>query len=174
MDPSVDKIKGIVSKPITSLKIRTMLEKDIQSYCALYQRIFAQSPWNEIWTLDKIQVALKKVMSKKGFIGITAEYESQPVGYLTGYRLRNFPIIYTFYYLDQLFVDDRHRGVGIGKGLLSKMVCQVNTHKGYGIVLLTKTNSAAEQFYRENGFKRLFPVIRFKEKVLLYKLLQQG
>jgi len=172
MDHSAEIVKGVVSKTGTSLTTRTMLEKDIQAYCALFQRIFAQPPWNEAWTTGKIRVAVKKIMSKKGFIGITAEYESQPVGYVTGYRLRISPIIPSLCYLDQLFVDDRYRGIGIGTSLLSQMVCRVNTRRDFGIVLLTKANSTAEQFYLQNGFKRCASILRFKGNVLLYKLLQ--
>jgi aminoglycoside 6'-N-acetyltransferase I len=169
MDQSAEIIKGIVSDKLTT---RTMLKKDMQTYCALFQRIFAQPPWNETWTTDKIHVEVKKIMSKKGFTGIVAEYESQPVGYLTGYRLQIFPFIPSLCYLDQLFVDNRYRGIGIGKSLLYQMVSQVNTHGDCGIVLLTKASSPAEQFYLKHGFKRFFTIIRFNGKVLLYKALR--
>jgi aminoglycoside 6'-N-acetyltransferase I len=169
MDKSSGPIKDVVSKTLT---LRAMQERDTQTYCALFQRVFAQAPWNETWTLDKIHIVVKKIMSKKGFIGIVAECESQPVGYLTGYRLRIIPIIPPLYYLDQLFVDDRYRGNGIGKSLLSEMVCLVNVRKGFGIVLLTKICSPAEQIYLDNGFKRFASIIRFNGKVLLCKILR--
>jgi len=172
MDQSAEIIKGVASKTVESLAIRTMHGEDRRTYCALFQRIFAQPPWNETWTLNRIDVEVKKIMSKEGFVGIVAEYESQPVGYLTGYRLPIPPIIPPLYYLDQLFVDDRYHDLGIGKSLLAKMVCLGNTRRDYGIVLLTKAHSPAERFYLGNGFKRFPSIIRFNTKVLLYKMLR--
>lgn len=172
MDQSAEIIEGVAAKPVKSWAIRAMLGKDIRTYCALFQRIFAKPPWNETWTLDGIDVEVRKIMRKEGFIGIVAEYDSQPVGYVTGYRLPTPPIIPPLCYLDQLFVDDRYHDLGIGKSLLAKMVCLGSTRRDYGIVLLTKAHSPAERFYLGNGFKRLPLMIRFNGKVLLYKLLQ--
>jgi GNAT superfamily N-acetyltransferase len=142
--------------------LRSMNETDIDNYCVLYKRIFIQPPWNEEWAIDKIKSIVLKNMNRKGFIGLVAEQESQGLaGYSNGYRL---PALRLFY-LDQLFIDDRCRGIGIGRKLLLEMVHLNNS----GIVLLTKANSPAERFYVCNGFKRFIPLIRIRGKILLYK-----
>lgn len=158
-------------QPSAALALRALQSGDIPAYGALLQRIFAQPPWNEAWTLNEISRGLISVMAKPGFVGIAAEYQNQPIGFLTGYRLGFPPITPACFFLDQLFVDEGHRRTGTGKALLLRALGLAATCKYWGMLLLTKTNTPAEQFYRENGFGRFLSFIRIKGKHLLYRSL---
>jgi GNAT superfamily N-acetyltransferase len=159
-------------KPSATLTLRLFQTMDNPVYCALFQRIFGQPPWNETWTLDEISRELDRIMAKPGFIGIAAEYQSHLAGFFTGYRLR-FPLLPSFFYLDQLFVDDRHRGMGAGRALLGQGLSLAADQHYRGMLLLTKPGSASEGFYRQNGFGRVLPFARLKGKLLLYRSLRQ-
>lgn len=155
--------------PVT---LRGLQAGDLPAFSALFQRVFAQSPWNERWDLDQIRRGLETVMRKPGFIGVAAERQTQAVGFMTGYALRLFPLTPAIFYLDQLFVDDRHQGTGAGRALLEAGLGLAAGHGYRSVLLLTKAGTASERFYRKHGFKRFFSFLRLGGKILLVRSLR--
>lgn len=154
------------TKPnIPGLVIRKMVESDIDSYSKLFQDVFAGPPWNEKWSLQKIQENINKLINKKGFTGIVARIDSVTAGYLTGFQIMFFPSVF---YMDQLFVKSDYRCKGVARTLLSE-ACE--SLKPFGVsrmFLLTKKGAPAEDFYLRNGFKTLSKLIRIKGKHIFY------
>jgi hypothetical protein len=148
------------------IEIRDMFESDIDSYCTLFQGVFSNYPWNEKWTVIKIKADIKKLMRKKGFFGMTAEAASGNIGYLTGFRLGAIPSVF---YVDQLFLEIHYQGKKIGKRLLFETTNKLKSLGVSTIILLTKPNSIAEQFYKSNEYKRFLPAIHIKGKTIFYK-----
>jgi aminoglycoside 6'-N-acetyltransferase I len=161
-------MKQIQQLPIV---IREMTRNDLDSYCTLFENIFSNPPWNEKWTISKISVDINKRMSKSSFIGIVTATGTKNVGFITGFRLWSFKKNVTLFYIDQLFVDNNFQGNGMGKRLLNEMTYQLKTIGVSHIVLLTKRNTAAEKFYRKNGYKRFLSPVQIKGKAVLYNKL---
>lgn len=147
--------------------VREMVDSDKDQYCELFKRVFAEPPWNETWEITGISADLERKMRKKGFIGLAAEYGSAPAGFMTGYKL---PFLRAFY-LEQLFVDGRYRGAGIGRMLLSSMLSLAEKRGEHSVLLLTKKNSPAEKLYLASGFRRFLPFVSLGGKTMYRKLL---
>ena len=139
--------------------LRTLQSADLPAYAALFQRVFAQPPWQELWTLEAILCDIARTMNRTGFVGLVAEEGSRGVGYAVGYSV---PVL-RWFYLEQLFVDDRCRGAGIGRHLLAEVVAR----SPRPVVLLTKPDSPADRFYRANEFVRTLRPLRLRVKVLM-------
>jgi aminoglycoside 6'-N-acetyltransferase I len=146
--------------------IRPMTDKDINTFCFLFQRVFSQEPWNENWTVTKIDTGIKRQMKKKGFVGMAASTPRITVGYLTGFRLWLIPSIF---YIDQLFVSTDYQRLKIGKRLLDETERHLKSRGISCIILLTKPGSYVENFYLKNGYKPLLRLFHIKGKFFLYK-----
>jgi aminoglycoside 6'-N-acetyltransferase I len=148
------------------LVFRKMDTSDLDAYCRLFQRVFASPPWNEEWSMDRIDRDIGKLMRKKGFIGLVAGVGANCIGFTAGSRLKIFPKIF---YLAQLFVDETVRGKGIGNSLVRETITIARDHGASKIILLTKPDSKAEKFYRRIGFSPWFSTFRVHGKCILYK-----
>jgi len=155
-----------VESRLPQITIRKMIDADIDPYCTLFQSVFSQYPWNEKWTIIKINTAIKRLMRKKGFIGMVAEAAPGTIGYLTGFRLGVIPSVF---YMDQLFVANDFHGKKIGKRLHSETMSQLKSRGVSKIFLLTKPESIAEEFYKGIGYKRFLRAIYIKGKAIFHK-----
>lgn len=162
--PHKDPISAKFTMP--QIAIKTMSDVDVGRYCVLFQSVFSKTPWNEIWTIAKIKTDIKKVMRKKGFWGMVAKADTEDVGYLTGFRLKLFPSVF---YIDQLFVDVNYHGKKIGKRLLLETSNHLKRFGVSKLFLLTKPDSVAEKFYRNNEFKRFLPPMCIRGKGVFFK-----
>lgn len=152
-----------------NIMITVMTENDINQYCELFQRVFARPPWNETWAPEDIRRPLNKIMMKKGFAGVAARLGNDSAGYLTGYKIWAMPDIF---YIDQLFVDERLHGSGIGRALLSDIIIKLKKGGYRAAVLLTKPDSPADKFYLRAGFRHILSAIRLRGKVIHYLSLK--
>jgi aminoglycoside 6'-N-acetyltransferase I len=150
------------------IEFRIMDESDRGAYCALFQQVFASPPWNEKWSLNGIDRDIRKVMRKKGFIGMVAAAGHKSIGFIAGSQLKILPKIF---YLAQLFVDDKVRGKGIGNNLVRETMTIAKERGVSKIILLTKPDSEAEKFYRRIGFIPLLSTVLINGKCVLYKRL---
>jgi GNAT superfamily N-acetyltransferase len=155
-----------VDSQLPQIAIEKMTDADINSYCHLFQSEFSHHPWNEKWTIAKINADVKKLMRKKDFFGMVTKSASGNIGYLTGFRLKLFPSVF---YIDQLFIDDNYHGKKIGTRLLSETTSQLKSLGVCKLLLLTKPNSSAQEFYINNGYKRFLSPICIKHKAIFYK-----
>ncbi len=152
--------------PAGQILFRKMDESDIDSYCTLFQAVFACPPWNEKRTVKEINDDIRKLMAAKEFIGIAATAGLNRIGFVAGCRLWGFP---KAFYLAQLFVDRAMRDKGIGSLLVRETAVIVKEHGIVRMFLLTKPDCGAEEFYRRNDFNRWVPWFRIRGKCILHK-----
>jgi N-acetylglutamate synthase-like GNAT family acetyltransferase len=143
------------------------------AHCAaLYVKVFQQAPWHEIWVEGKVRKNIRKMMSRRTFLGFTAwNNDENAVGYIWGYCLHDTFPLKKVLYIDSLFVDDAYQNIGIGKQLLSTFMMAAKEQNITTIFLLTKKDSVADSFYRKYGFTRILQPIRFRKKILMYRAL---
>jgi aminoglycoside 6'-N-acetyltransferase I len=152
-----------------AVSIQPMTSVDIGDYCALFQRVFAAPPWNEQWTITKIEDVITKSMQKKGFLGLVARSNSNGIGYFTGFRVGMIPCLF---YVDQLFIALGYQGKGIGKKLHAEATLRLKRCGVTGMILLTKPDTSADRFYRGLGYRRRIPLLRINGKGVFYNNLQ--
>jgi aminoglycoside 6'-N-acetyltransferase I len=160
--PVLPQIRG----GFTSTTIRAFVLDDVADYCALFQRVFGLPPWNEQWTVEAVRRDLERAMRRRGYCALVAEQGSAKVGYISGHRPPGFAFLPVLY-IDQLFVDDRVQGAGIGTLLLSALASKAADGGCSVLALLTRNNSTAASFYRRHGFRRVLWPVRIRGKVLL-------
>lgn len=162
--PHKDTLKADSQLP--QIATEKMTDADIDSYCTLFQRVFAGHPWNEKWALVRVNADVKKLMRKNSFFGMVAKNASESIGYLTGFRLRLLPSVF---YIDQLFINADYHEKKIGTRLLSETTSQLKSLGVCKLLLLTKPNSIAQRFYINNGYRRFLSAICIKGKGVFYK-----
>lgn len=148
--------------------IRPMTNDDISLYCTLFQTVFAEAPWKEVWTISQIEKIITRHMRKKGFTGMAATTNNGTVGYLTGFRIWYIP---SLFYLDQLFVKQEYQGLKIGKRLLAEAERYLKNKGVSRIFLFTKPHTGAEQFYTKNAYASWLRAVRINGKLILCKPL---
>ncbi len=153
----------------TPVQVRSMSAADAGDYAELFKNTFCAPPWNESWDGVAVQQQIEKQLSKLNFIGLVAKLsQGRAVGYLSGFVWRRLAL----FYLDQLFVDTRHRNLGIGRTLVSALLERLRVKRIRTVFLLTQPQSPAERFYRSLGFGRFWPWAWFNKKVLLVRRFQ--
>jgi len=164
----VNNSNSAINSDSSEVRIRSMSNQDITSYCILFQSVFAGEPWNEKWTISKIEIQISRQIGKKTFNGMVATTSYGDIGYLTGFRLFMLPSIF---YLDQLFVRNDYQRKQIGQRLLTESELSLKSQGVTRIFLLTKPRSYAEKFYLKNAFKPCFRGIHINAKCIYGKHL---
>jgi ribosomal protein S18 acetylase RimI-like enzyme len=153
---------------LKQITIRQMASDDVMPYCTLFQTVFAEEPWNEVWTIPQIQKIITRQMRNNGFTGMAAVTNDTTLGYVTGFKIWSIPSIF---YLDQLFVKPEFQGLKIGKKLLTEAEHFLKEKRLSHIFLFTKPDSFAQNFYIKNAYTPFLRSIHIKGKSMFYKHL---
>lgn len=73
------------------------------------------------------------------------------IGGIKGYTILNL------FYISQLFVDEKHRNIGLGKKLLSEIENVAKNH-GCNTIRLDTLNEKSHSFYIRNGFEKTMEI----------------
>lgn len=73
------------------------------------------------------------------------------VGGIKGYAMLNL------FYISQLFVDENHRNIGLGKKLLSEIETVAKNH-GCSTLRLDTLNKKSHSFYIKSGFEKTLEI----------------
>jgi ribosomal-protein-alanine N-acetyltransferase len=118
--------------------IRWMIRRDMPEVC----RIEADS-FEYPWTLDDFLRCLRQ----RNCIGMVAEHNDTVVGYMV-YQLEKdtLPVL-------NFAVDPDHRGRGVGRQMVDKLVGKLTSHRRTAIIVrVRESNLAAQLFFRRQGF----------------------
>ena len=104
--------------------IRDFQEQDTPQVIKIYQRAFAEPPWNEAWTAEDVQKDMDKCLAEKNPIFLVAEVGKAVVGMRWAYELRpeQFPFLLITegeaMYGDELAIIKEFRGMGIATRMM--------------------------------------------------------
>ena len=135
------------------MQIRTINHTDIPLILPMQERLAIYQGIHELWQPDesrlRIQIGVSNLV--KGFIALI---DTAPVGYCL-YRLRDyssFACRFKSLRIDDYFVEEAHRGAGVGRALLQAVAKQV---PALGVDQITlevhHANMDAKQFYESHG-----------------------
>ncbi|HLC39389.1 MAG TPA: GNAT family N-acetyltransferase [archaeon] len=143
--------------------MRTFEEKDVQQIIGVYQRAFAEPPWNESWTDEAVTEDLQNALRQNNPIILVAEKDGKLVGFRWAYELPmdKFPFLNgqieseKTMYGDELAVENEYRGMGIGSGMM-KLSFELAKKAGYDtFVGRTDANSKMVPVYKRLGYEEM-------------------
>ena len=144
--------------PVT---IRRAMQNDVPTIVAFSAALFHEDAgqrdptMNLEWAAQEGTAYFSQMLAEPSSIIFLAEVEERQVGYLAGYaRAPNSLHRQPSAELESMFVQDSHRGQGVGKALARAFFawCQNNAAHRITVTAYSK-NEPAVQFYRRLGFQ---------------------
>ncbi len=129
--------------------IRKIEEKDIQKLAKLMKSVYNEAPWNDEWTEESAEEAIKCLLAFPNFFGLIACDGDEALGAILG-DIRPYSKQRT-YYIDELFVSSAHRRQGIAKKLYEGARDELKNIGVSGAFFTTLKNSEAYKFYIKEG-----------------------
>jgi len=129
----------------------------------VYQRAFAEPPWNESWTDEAVIEDLQNALKQNNPIILVAEKDGKIVGFRWAYELpmKKFPFLNgkiengKTMYGDELAVEKEFRGTGIGSAMM-QLSFEIAKQAGYNaFVGRTDQNSQMVQLYKRLGYQEM-------------------
>jgi len=133
------------------MDIREIQTADLPKLAQLYTMVFNQAPWNEPWTEHTAHDRLAHFYHSRGFVGLLAELDQQPVAMLMGAK----EPYHTgqIFYLREICVNAEYRNKGIGSDLMTRLCSILKSQGVAGQFLATDKTIPAAAFYKKIGFK---------------------
>ncbi len=78
----------------------------------------------------------------------------QPVGFTQLYPIFSSVSMEPMYILNDLFIDPRYRGKGMGTALINSVKKRCKAEHQKGIIIQTETTNPAQKLYERLGFKK--------------------
>jgi aminoglycoside 6'-N-acetyltransferase I len=145
--------------------IRNIDENDIIGCSNLYIKVFAETPWNEVWEIDRVESMLSHFFKSQGFIGFLAESDKEIIGFVAG---NSEPFrLYDIFYLREMCIRPGFQRSGIGSKLFSELENTLVEKQIKSIFLTTQHNIPASQFYQKVGFKISEEMRFFSKRIIL-------
>lgn len=144
--------------------VRPYTGRDLRQVIRVYQKAFAEPPWNEIWSDDQVIEDMRFAFSQKDSFALVAEEKKdQLAGFTWGYLLplEKFPFLQgrvkeSSSYMDEVAVSKETRRKGIGSLLCQAYIEKVAEQGIQEIVLRTdQRNTASMALFQKNGFRSL-------------------
>lgn len=131
---------------------RKATETDIKNLSILFDkyRVFYEKE-TDIQSAEKFLI--ERIQNKESEIFLTENREGEIVGFVQLYPIFSSTRMQRLWLLNDLFVDEEHRGLGISKQLIeiSKELCKQTN--ACGLILETaKTNEVGNNLYPQTGF----------------------
>lgn len=132
------------------VNIREFTDGDLDGCVSLFLAVYALPPWNECWPIQNARAHLEELIHAPGFQGFVASNDQSIVGGLLGHTQHWSGGIE--YVIDEIWVDPRVQGKGIGTQLLKHAEREATLLEAQDILLWTHAEAPATHFYLRNGF----------------------
>lgn len=139
----------------------------VNSWAQLYCDIWLEAPWFEdFWKPEEVIKDFRSEMSRQNAAGFLALDDDKVIGFTHGYSVDRAEmqaitgnslldpfVVGRAFYVDELGVDLRYRGMGISRQLTTHLLNAVGTS---AVLLRTDKNAfVARALYQKLGFKEL-------------------
>lgn len=129
---------------------------------AVYQKAYAQEPWNEVYTAEEAAAYIHKYSDSNTKCAYALVDGQQVLGVALGLVV---PCIDSDYFrLEDVCIDPDCQRKGLGSRFMQLLARQVAAKRCDSILLGTQRGYPSHQFYLKNGFQEI-------ESVLMYKSL---
>ncbi|MDO5734747.1 MAG: GNAT family N-acetyltransferase, partial [Eubacteriales bacterium] len=128
---------------------RKLERSDIEHLIPSFIQAFNLGEWQQSWTEDSARRCLEELFSYPNFYGLLAHQDGAYLGAILGH-LHSFNDSRT-YYIDELFVAPEFQRQGVAKALYNKTIEDLKKEGVAGSFFTTMRDSAAYEFYTEQG-----------------------
>ena len=131
------------------MKLRSIIEEDVEACAALFTRVFSSEPWSEEWNETVALERLSHFYQSKGFVGVLAEQNG-----VVGFALGNTEPYYfgSMFYLREMCTQTTLQNRGVGNKILDALEKQLHAQEVHSIYLTTERAIPAASFYQKKGF----------------------
>ena len=143
------------------MKIRKATLKDIKEITKIFRIESAKQPYNEKWEEKTALQKMKEYVKLKNDIYV-AEKNREVVGFMI--LKNNLTGSGAKIYLDQLFVNSKSQGLGIGSDLINYAVKYCKKKKRVALCLVSSNKSKAFKFYKKRKFIQMEKDFIYMEK----------
>ena len=137
-----------------NLEFMEMKEDRMEETIDLYIDIFTREPWNDVYeSRDQVKSFFKNHFKNNYFLAYLAVENGRIVAFCLGIKK---PWIEGLeYYIDEIAVDHRIQGRGIGSWFMDRIEEDIAEKGMENIILNTDKGYRAYDFYIKKGFKEL-------------------
>lgn len=130
--------------------IRRYTEKDLFDCAIILKDAFAQTPWNEAWSVELAETRIKELMCSPVSIGYVYEESGNIKGMIAG---RKTTYLHgKEYFIDEFFISPSAQRKGVGSQMISFVKKELSSLGFVDMVLNTSKGFPSERFYLKNGF----------------------
>ncbi|BAZ11576.1 hypothetical protein NIES4071_34020 [Calothrix sp. NIES-4071] len=147
------------------MELYQICQQHLEECALLLISVFANSPWNEKWTLELAFKRLQNTYNTPDFYGILAKQENRIIGFALGHA-EQYIDVKTFY-IKEMCVAYNHQNTGVGTAIINQLQTDLVEKNVARIWLLTAPNSPAENFYKKCGFSNSNKIV-FMSKLLTH------
>lgn len=133
--------------PIEIKKLDSIELKDLVD---IFLTVYNGPPWNDQWNRDQAENYLSSFIANPSFIGYTVYQNKRLVGACLGEK--RYWWEGDEYFINEIFIDNSAQRQGIGSKFINQIQANLAEMGIRTITLLTDRDSAADQFYKNNGF----------------------
>lgn len=143
------------------IEIRECSESDLLHCSALLREVYAQPPYNETWSESRAAEYLEaffRIDPKGCFVAIDQE---GIIGAIFSYSYPWSTGVVLF--IQELFVSERARRKGVGRGLVARAVDSKGRHSN--VALIVREDTAAAKLYEKLGLSKSKHYVLYSGKV---------
>jgi len=133
--------------------VREFSTNDLQKCCALFIRVFNDSPWNDNWTNETAYTYLQELVNNKRFLGYTLWDNGLLIGAVFCHMKNHYRGDEIF--IDEMYISSDYQRKGHGMELMNAVEKYAKENYFISITLLTGIDKPAFNFYKKFGCKQL-------------------
>ena len=146
------------------MKFRVLTIQDKDSVTALFKDVFTQDPRNDDWSdPEQLSAYIDDLIGQSNSLTIGYYRNEELIGLSMG-RIKHW-YQGTEYCIDELCVDRKYQGKGIGSAFLKAIEACLAERQIFRIFLQTERTVPAYAFYLHRGFHELTDHVSFVKRI---------
>ena len=99
--------------------VRMTEEKDVEGLAGAMALAYSETPWNEVWSAEKVKERVCSVLSNYNAAGFAAIENEEIIGGILGFE--DPYAEESFFFVSEIFIAPQWNRKGVGKTLLSHL-----------------------------------------------------
>ena len=147
------------------IRIRPLAPKDIEAVMYLHREL----GWNPAFKADgsTLRQRLQELITEENALLLVAEINKRVVGYIHGETVTYLLFAGREMMVSEVFVDESHRGSGVGRALMAAIEAEAAQRKCFRITVMNgrERESFKRGFYPSQGFEERTQTAVFSKRL---------
>jgi len=147
------------------IRIRPLAPKDIEAVMYLHREL----GWNPAFKADgsTLRQRLQELITEENALLLVAEINKRVVGYIHGETVTYLLFAGREMMVSEVFVDESHRGSGVGRALMAAIEAEAAQRKCFRITVMNgrERESYKRGFYPSQGFEERTQTAVFSKRL---------